>query len=67
LFCINNITNFYPHWVWYTCGSVGSLAVLGYIWLQFRSVRKTQAEKHQLTDEGSREPGQPISSKAYLE
>ncbi|BBB47751.1 hypothetical protein Pelsub_P0978 [Pelolinea submarina] len=34
------IDNYDPHWVWYACGIVGSVAVLGYIWLHFRTGKK---------------------------
>jgi MFS family permease len=36
------IDNYDPHWIWYTCGIVGSVAVLGYIWLHFRTEREKE-------------------------
>ena len=36
------IDNYNPHWVWYTCGIVGSVAILGYIWLHFRTERESR-------------------------
>ena len=37
------IDNYDPHWVWYACGIVGSVAILGYIWLHFRTERKASS------------------------
>ena len=37
------IDNYDPHWVWYACGIVGSVAILGYIWLHFRTERTQPA------------------------
>ena len=37
------IDNYDPHWVWYTCGIVGSVAILGYIWLHFRMEKTIQS------------------------
>jgi MFS family permease len=34
------IDNYDPHWVWYACGIVGSVAILGYIWLHFRTEKE---------------------------
>jgi bacteriorhodopsin len=36
------IDNYDPHWVWYTCGIVGSVAILGYFWLHFRTEKETE-------------------------
>ena len=38
------IDNYDPHWVWYACGIVGSVAILGYIWLHFRTERKASSQ-----------------------
>lgn len=35
------IDNYDPRWIWYTCGMVGSAAVLGYLWLHFQTERET--------------------------
>lgn len=35
------IDNYNPHWIWYTCGIVGGVAVLGYLWLYFRTDKES--------------------------
>ncbi len=38
------IDNYDPHWVWYACGIVGSVAILGYLWLHRRTEQTTPSQ-----------------------
>lgn len=41
------LDNFNPNWVWYACGLVAGIAVVGFLWLQVR----TQARFHEMEPE----------------
>jgi MFS family permease len=37
------LDNFNPNWVWYACGLVAGIAVLGFLWLQVRTQGRFQS------------------------